>query len=445
MKLQPEDPRLSAYLLGELPADEAAAVQLAIAADPALGLALRELESVQNLLAGTLAPASSKLLPRQREAILQAARHADLDGKVIALKSQRKSLRSLWIPLAAAAAILPLIFLFTRVPGGGNLITGNKPQPQPAGEIPLEIALLPAPGPADASGDGSNNQSSPTATAGHAEASRNRAAAFEENGDMFLRKVAQRLAKEPLPTPEQLPPLRHRNPVSAADHPTLGLPVHAGSASLGWITRSIRVDHHRPPADAVRLEEILNHFTLKPAGATALVRGVTLSTEVFACPWKPSASLLLVTFRGATSETRHLTARFEANPAVVSRYRLLGFSTIPGLPNSPLPTRLPAGALTSLVIEIETTTPSGNLGSITWKVDSKPAPPVPLHLQPDAAPSDDARFASLVCTYAQWLSGDTFGIIDADLLSALARENLSDTLPADRVDFLNLIDQSLRF
>ena len=44
MKLHPEDPRLTAYLLGELPADEATAVEHAIAADPALQLAIKDYE-----------------------------------------------------------------------------------------------------------------------------------------------------------------------------------------------------------------------------------------------------------------------------------------------------------------------------------------------------------------------------------------------------------------
>ena len=76
MKLDPEDPQLSAYLLGELSAEDASAVERAAAADPALGLALRELESTHRLLANTLAPGSATLLPRQRETIRRAARVA---------------------------------------------------------------------------------------------------------------------------------------------------------------------------------------------------------------------------------------------------------------------------------------------------------------------------------------------------------------------------------
>ena len=67
----------------------------------------------------------------------------------------------------------------------------------------------------------------------------------------------------------------------------------------------------------------------------------------------------------------------------------------------------------------------------------------PPQLRPDAEPSDDARFASLLCTYAQWLAGDQAGMIDSEIVAALAREVASDGLPPDRYDLLNLIDQTL--
>ena len=95
------------------------------------------------------------------------------------------------------------------------------------------------------------------------------------------------------------------------------------------------------------------------------------------------------------------------------------------------------------MLEVEPSTPSGNPGTIEWSVNGKPAATVQLTRHGEAEPSDDARFASLVCTYALWLTGEAAGLIDTDLLAALARENAADTLPADRMDFLNLIDRSL--
>jgi negative regulator of sigma E activity len=444
MKLHPEDPRLTAYLLGELPADEASAVERAVAADPAMGLALRELENTQRLLTNTLSPGSARLLPLQREHILRAARHADESGKITTLASRRRPLQSLLIPLAAAAMIALAIVVLVQLPAGNNH-SAATPRPADAdlsGKLPLEVALLPAPGPADASGSGAS-EARPTASSDLAKSAAARSTALQENGDLFLRKVAERLSESPAPAATDFPKLRPRGSVAAAGNPSLALPVHTGRASLGWISRSIRQDKKRPPANAVRLEEILNDFALRPAGAAAISQGVTLSTEAVSCPWKPSATLLLVSFRGAGDTAREVAATFLANTANVRQYRLLGFAPVAGLAPGPLPSRLPAKSVTTLAVEIEPSTATGDLGTIQWSVNGQPAAPVALARHGGTEPSDDARFATLVCTYAQWLTGEPSGLIDADLLAALARETASEALPADRIDFLNLIDQSL--
>ncbi len=50
MKLHQEDPRLTAYILGELAPAEAKAVEHAVAGDPALQLVLAEAEKTQSQL-----------------------------------------------------------------------------------------------------------------------------------------------------------------------------------------------------------------------------------------------------------------------------------------------------------------------------------------------------------------------------------------------------------
>jgi negative regulator of sigma E activity len=440
--IQPEDPRLSAFLLGELPSDEAAAIERAVAADPALALSLKELESVQRLLSNTFAPETACLHPRQREAILRAARHADEGGKIIPLPSQRSSRKSILIPLAAAAMITLAVFLVLRLPAGPPP-TAQKPSlpNEPPAILPLEVALLPAPGPAD--NGSSPSDARPTAASGLEKSAATQSAALIENSELFLRTVAERLAASPVPDEKVLPPLQPRAPVYAADHPMLPLPVHVGRASLGWISHSVRNAHQRPPAAAVRLEEMLNHFALRPAGATAFAQGVTLSTEIISCPWKPSSSLLLVSFRGHKDAARDLKANFCANPSAIRRYRLLGFSPVVGISAGPLPARLPAQSVTTLVVEVEPTGTSNQFGSIEWLVSGKASPSLVLSRQAESEPSDDARFAALVCTYALWLTGEAAGLIDTELVAALARECAAEGIGADRVDFLTLVEQSL--
>jgi len=194
----------------------------------------------------------------------------------------------------------------------------------------------------------------------------------------------------------------------------------------------------------VRLEEVLNQFSLRPTGTSAISQGATISAETTSCPWKPSAVLLLVSFRGANDAARDVSAKFLANPANVRHYRLLGFAPVSDLEPSPLPTSLPAKAVTSLVIEIEPATPASDIGTIEWSVNGAAAPTVTLVRKGDTEPSDEARFAALVCTFGQWLINQPAGMIDKEMLAALARETYSTSLPADRLDFLTLIEQSLK-
>ena len=99
--------------------------------------------------------------------------------------------------------------------------------------------------------------------------------------------------------------------------------------------------------------------------------------------------------------------------------------------------------MVNLAIEIEASVSGGALGSLEWSADGTNAPPIPLNLNKVTEPSDDARFGALACTFAQWLSGDQQGLIDSEVVAALAREIASSELSADRADFLVLIDQSL--
>jgi hypothetical protein len=437
MKLHPEDPRLTAFLLGELPAADAAAVERAIAADPALQIALREIESVQILLTDTLSTQPQSLLPRQRNQILLAARQAEQSDEPIRLPSHRASHKPMLVPLAAAAIIALGIYVLILIPSpkkGGTTADKDKT----SDEIPMEIALLPAPGPADTSS--STGQTTPAAS-GDTAAAQTRL--MKETGDDFLEMVQRRLASAPPPAADQLPALRVRGSVSASHHPTLALPVQSGRASLGWITHSIRNNRKFPSPNAVRIEEILNHFTIRPTGPAAVHQGVTLSTETLPCPWKPSASLLIVSIRGAAKEAKNITASYQAETSNVWRYRLLGYSITGGSVQGRLPSLLPAGAITTLALEIEPSSTQQDFGSIEWLVNGKPAPAVPVSRDNEREPSDDARFAALLCSFAQWLSGEPSGLVDVEMVAALARELATDAMPADRADLLNLIDQSL--
>lgn len=404
MKLHPEDPRLTAYVLGELPPDEAAAVERTVAADPALQAEIREIEGIRGFLTQRLATGSEKLLPKQRENIRRSAHTTSRPSGILPFTAFREKVQPWLIPAAAAAVLTIATFILLRMPGEQPKLTANNPTGEPA-----------APS-----------------------------------------------GKPPVPpAATNLPEMSQRGSVSPADSQTLELPILAEKSNLAAVSQAILVDHRLPAKESVRLEEILNNFPLRLTGVASISRSptpnwhpdnrdtgmtqhvATLSTELIACPWKPSARLLLISIRANPTHESAVKISFHANPKTVFSYRLLGFNPVAGRDNGLIPDKLPAGAVVNLAVEIKPSQAGGELGSLEWSTDGTAAPPVTVVLDKAAEPSDDARFAALVCTFSQWLSGDDGGLIDAEVVAALAREVASSSLPPERAEFLNLIDRSL--
>ena len=404
MKLHPEDPSLTAYVLGELEPAEASAVELAAAADPELQTMIREVEESRRLLTTGMKFQAVHLLPGQRESIRCSAREPSRVWRAGASISRRSPLRRWLIPASIAAGFIIAASIISLKPAGGGNPFATIPQtPAPAEDIPVTRPVVPPALPA---------------------------------------------------------PLSHGS-LTAADFPTLVLPLPSGSSNISSISESILTNHQLPAPDAVRLEELLNHFSIRLNGVIAIARqpatrwhpderasGVsapcaTLSTEMIACPWKPSATLLLISIHGNPRNDCEVKIAFHANPQNVLRYRLLGFNPCAGRdPGNPSP-KLAANSTAMLAIEIEPFRPASELGMIEWSADDRAAPPISLVHSHDADPSDDARFAAPVCAYAQWLTGEQGTNLDADILAALAREIATTTLAADRADFLSLVDRSL--
>ena len=410
MKLHLEDPRLTAYVLGELSVDDAAAVERAVAMDPALQSEVDQMRGIQSYLSENLTLPVAQLPSRHRDAIRLAAREVERTGKVNLRDRLAEALKTMFIPTCAAAVLALTTYILLRMPTGEQttVVAKQKVNAPPPVKVPLSAPET----------------------------------------------------KIPLPAPAIIPSIPQGSLV-AANFPTLDLPVQSGKSSLETIFNSIRNDHKLPPRNAVRLEEILNGFPLRLNGTTAIARAAantwhpdkrdsgmsahtaTLATELIACPWKPSATLLLISLKGNGQSDCEVKLALHVNPEYVSRYRLLGFTPGEGRPAGNLSSHFSAESSITLAIEIESSKPGGDFGSLVWSTDGKPAPSISLIHKSDAEPSDDSRFAALVCAYALWLAGAQTEGIDADIVSALAREIATSTLSADRADFLSLIDKSL--
>lgn len=372
MKLHQDDPRITAYILGELPPEQALSIEHAAAGDPALRLLLIQAERTQTQLRELLGGGMDELLPRQRDNIRRAAREAARMGKIEQLASHRQAKRSWFVPLAAAAAIASGIFVLTQIPGigrggkgvAGNHVNGNRPDKMPD----------------TVSRDGKGN--------------------------------------------------------------SMKLPLRVGTESLAKVSAAVRVAGRKPTSEEVSIPEMLNAFPLKASGAVALKGGCKLGAEVIPCPWKPSGSLVFVEVRGAKDGERALSVEFRADPESVIDHRIIGYHASSGESGVSASSSMSANAAMLLVIEVNAKAPK--LGALVWSVDGSEAPAVPLVIDSEKEPSDDARFAALVCGFGLWLRGEERASLDEAMVLGLAREVAADGLVADRYDFLDLVDQAIK-
>lgn len=404
MKIHSDEPDLTAYALDELTADDFHAAAALVNADPALRKEADDIAAIARALATRLAPPKESLLPDQRKKLLETAREFDRRGKILPFTAAAEGVQAWIIPAAAAAVLLIATTIFIRMSHQDSF---TQQANQPAETV---------------------------------------------------YRVAAGSPKPPAASPPRFFATLSQGPNLPAQMPVMELPVHRQPPGLREVA-SVVSSGKKPPMPTVRLGALLNSFTYRLKGTTAIARAAntwhpdtredevqlptaTLSTEVVACPWKPSACLVFVSIRGNAASESEIQLAYHTNPQQVMRYQLLGSHA--GAEGDPPPGRLEPDGTVTLALEVESSNSATDVGTLEWSVNRQAAPAVRLEWHPETEPSDDARFAALACTYAQWLAGERKDLIDPELLSALARESQSPQLPAERAELIGLIAKSLR-
>ena len=92
-----------------------------------------------------------------------------------------------------------------------------------------------------------------------------------------------------------------------ADEPVSTFSTDVDTASYSNVRRYLN-DGQLPPADAVRVEELVNYFHFPyadPGGSVPL----NVTTEIAACPWNPRHKLALVGLQARRDDAKHTAAR----------------------------------------------------------------------------------------------------------------------------------------
>jgi hypothetical protein len=127
MKVHPDDPRLSAYVIGELSAADRAEVERALATSPVIRNSVSELRKVVRILEDSLGGDPMALDSLRLERVMSAARQADAAEQGIALESGRRSWRGWWVSGAAAAAVAATLVVLAQIPAGESASNQSDP------------------------------------------------------------------------------------------------------------------------------------------------------------------------------------------------------------------------------------------------------------------------------------------------------------------------------
>jgi hypothetical protein len=277
MKMNLDDPQLTAYALGELEEPEKSAIARAIADSPQAQRVVVEIQQVARTLR------SQYKLERNEEWIAPRRFLAVTDDPFWSKAG----------PLAIAAVLTLLAFigaltLATNRFGSALHLAGPSPreqvEPSQFSAVEGEEAAQPAPNP---------------------------------RRDFGVAPYTY-VGEHPF--------------VSASSNPRSSFPIMMTSASYSEVLQSIDAGI-LPPKDAVRIEQMINYFNYDYPGPTA---GETFSVniDVASCPWEQSHRLVRIGLKGrdapgdvhgANIIARDTKIDVEFNPMRVGSYRLIGY------------------------------------------------------------------------------------------------------------------------
>jgi hypothetical protein len=262
MKMTPDNPVLTAFVLGELNEAESRAIAKSLDADRALAKEGAEIFNLAGLLEATLGADRFSLGGDRHEEIFKSGRRPDAD--VLVLDHRRRSRRQSFIAVAGVAAVVV------------------------AGFIGLSKLGVEAPG---ASGGGSD-------VAGNASPDDLRISAGDqaEPGDGV---------------------------VTPSVNPSVSLPMNVGMAVPAMVEESLTRHKKLPEPGEFDVAAWVN-LTQPTAGPKVVVGKVAAYTELGSCPWNPEHSLLMVNLRAVDEDKVPLKAELNLDPSRVKSAIMVG-------------------------------------------------------------------------------------------------------------------------
>lgn len=322
MKIDVNDPRLTAYAFGELPLAEAEAVRKAIQGKPELRKYVDELVELNSLLsAGFGSNESLKLSPDQRAAIHQAGKSPKADNVVSMRQSAWK--RPLGVIVAAAAAVTVCFVVLnnTKLDQPNDALANQETiQDIPANDLSSRVSANQDEWSEADSGPVADTPSAAPTTSGEAMTV---AKGMELQAKDLRAEIEKRADAKSERDGDDRSQEKENDWVIVSKQSSARVPLFSGNISWKWVTQALQTGM-RPVAQDVRVEELINHFNYNQP-KDFLIGGIDAGAELLRCPWNDDKLLALIHVRN-DSDKEPMVEVGVTFGYQINAYRLLGYN-----------------------------------------------------------------------------------------------------------------------
>lgn len=274
LKLTEDDPRLTAYALGELEGDEAAQVEAVVAGDPALKAAVEEARALRALMETVL---ESEPLPEVEPLEFKASSQYVMPNRKLV------KFPYYWVSGAVAAVFAVMVLIFDE---GSPIVRQEK-------AVTFELQLM------DPTEGELPRLAAEQAAVAQDKAERERKVLPRPKSMRFAERPPMMMSAPPenLGNTEGYAPTQEADWQRVTDHPLSTFAVDVDSASYANVRRFLNRGE-LPPVDAVRVEELINAFEYDYTGPTDGDAPFAAQLEVGSAPWAPEHRLVRIGLKG---------------------------------------------------------------------------------------------------------------------------------------------------
>ncbi|MCH2064540.1 MAG: von Willebrand factor type A domain-containing protein [Roseibacillus sp.] len=333
-----EDPRVTAYVLGELPEHESDELRRVAEDNPALQAALAETHALAELIRGGFGNESLELGEARREAIRRAGR-SPAPENLVSIKSRRRDwLRPAALAAVAAGLVACVLWILQQIPVGENELVQEATEAEQREAVRMHILLSPTRRSARAIAGGITPL--PRAPKDDAYAVLSEVPSeivdeeylalreiWQEDPEAFFAQVRSAAREVNLPTLGHMTSLPDNPFVSTEEEARSTVPIVSGTASYHLVERFIRNEKRLPPRNSIRAEELINQVSY-PDDGDADLDGIKLGVEIVRCPWDRELVLMGVLLRNESQRViaEDAVLQVEVEPEFVRSYRLIGYA-----------------------------------------------------------------------------------------------------------------------